>query len=373
MMPIVAIALLVLIGGGWYFSSVIEEDGFRVDNADPTPNLKVVAITDDSITLEQLPDTEEAENLSVSAKWGVTDGANYGELGNLISDSGGLITRQYQASLGGFRVGHEVYLDRTTVPHDPSGRYLFEEVVIQSDIGEIDAWYFPVTGSASYPSESTDTWAIYVHGRTSNRDIFLNKMSLPGVNSLVIDYRNDEGAPPSDSGYYDFGTTEWRDVEASVQYALDHGAKKIVLVGNSMGGGIVVNYQLKSDLASYTTGMILDAPMLNFGRTVDKGAEERSVPPPITAAAKIFATLRFGVDWKALDYLSHADKLTVPVLLFHGEADDTVPVETSIEFAEAAPDIVELHTYKNVGHVEAWNYHPIEYREFLTEFIERVR
>ena len=113
--------------------------------------------------------------------------------------------------------------------------------------------------------------------------------------------------------------------------------------------------------------------MLNFGRTVDKGAEERSVPPPITAAAKFFSGLRFGVDWGALDFLSHADEMTVPILLIHGDTDDTVPIETSIEFADLAPDLVELHTFAHAGHVQGWNYFTDEYEFLVTEFIERVR
>ena len=161
------------------------------------------------------------------------------------------------------------------------------------------------------------------------------------------------------------------DDAAAVVRAL--GVGRATAVGYSMGGGIVVNYQLQSDLAGFTSGLILDAPMLNFGRTVDKGAEERSVPPPITAAAKFFSALRFGVDWGALDFLSHADEMTVPILLFHGDTDDTVPIETSIEFADLAPDLVELHTFADAGHVQGWNYFTDEYEFLVTEFIERVR
>ena len=140
-----------------------------------------------------------------------------------------------------------------------------------------------------------------------------------------------------------------------------------------MGGCIVVNYQLRSNLSQHTTAIILEAPMLHFGRTIDKGAEERSVPAPITYAAKMLASVRFGVNWNAMDYLSNANEIDVPVLLIHGEADDTVPVETSIEFANTIPHLVDLHTYAEVGHVAVWNWYPQEYNKLIKEFIGSFR
>ncbi|MBT3862437.1 MAG: hypothetical protein HOB24_03385, partial [Chloroflexi bacterium] len=54
-LPIIALILLVVLGGGWYFSSVLEEDGLRVDNSDPENSVEVVDLGIDSITLRQLP------------------------------------------------------------------------------------------------------------------------------------------------------------------------------------------------------------------------------------------------------------------------------------------------------------------------------
>ena len=372
---VVVLAVLAIAGGGWYFSDVLEADALEIDHTPPEFNLSIAAIGEDTITLKLLDGAEEDENLSISARWGVTNGEDYGQLGDVISDSGGLVTRDFVQMVGEFQVGEQVYLERTAFPHDPFSSYGldYQEVVIPGPIGNLGAWY--ISPDLSEP-DGPEVWAVLVHGRTAGRDTsikLLNNLAALGIHSLTIDYRNDEGAPPSKSGYYDFGVTEWEDVEAAVQYALDNGASDIVLVGYSMGGGIVVNYQLQSDLAGFTSGLILDAPMLNFGRTVDKGAEERSVPPPITAAAKFFSGLRFGVDWAALDFLSHADEMTVPILLFHGDTDDTVPIETSIEFADLAPDLVELHTFADAGHVQGWNYFTDEYEFLVTEFIERVR
>lgn len=369
---VVLLVLLVIAGGGWYFSGILEADGLRIDNEPPEFKLTIIAIGDGTITLRQLDDADVEDNLSISAKWGVTNGETYGQLGDVLSESEALVTREFVPQVGEFLVGQPVYLERTAYPHNPRSAYGldYREVVIPGPIGNLGAWYVPPV------SRSTEVWAVLVHGRTGDRDSsikLLDDLSDLGVHSLTIDYRNDEGAPPSKSGYYDFGVTEWEDVEAAVRFALESGADKIVLIGYSMGGGIVVSYQIKSELADRTVGMILDAPMLNFGRTVDKGAAERSVPPPITAVAKLFATLRFGVDWGAMDFLSRADELSVPILLFHGETDNVVPIETSLEFAETLPELVELHTFAETRHVAGWNRYTDEYESLVKDFIERIR
>ena len=371
-LPIIALVLLVVLGGGWYFSGIIEEDALRVDNTALQPSVEVTEIGIDTITLKQIPEAEVEENLSASAQWGLSDGLNYGRLGAVISDSDGLVTRQFISMVGKFEIGDELYLDRTAFPHDPkiAQGIDYSEIIIRSELGDIGAWLIAIATT----NQSSETWTIVVHGRTSNRDTGLKLLTdYDYGQALLIDYRNDEGAPASESGYYDFGVTEWRDVEATVQYALDHGAKKIILAGFSMGGGLVVNYQLKSELSAHTVGIILEAPMLNFGRTIDKGAEERGVPAPITSMAKLFASIRYGIDWSALDFLSHANEITVPTLLIHGDADDTVPIETSIEFAAANPDLIQFHKFRDTGHVAAWNKNPQLYESLVKEFVAKIR
>ena len=78
-----------------------------------------------------------------------------------------------------------------------------------------------------------------------------------------------------------------------------------------------------------------------------------------------------GIDWDELDFLSHAGELSVPILLIHGDDDDTVPIETSIEFAAASPGLVDLQIFENVGDVAAWNWDPERYESLISEFTKR--
>ena len=190
--------------------------------------------------------------------------------------------------------------------------------------------------------------------------------------SLVITYRNDTGAPEDPSGYYWFGLTEWEDLEAAARYALDHGATGLVVVGYSMGGGIVANFLYRSPLAGQVVGVILDSPMLDLDATVDLAAENRNLPASLTSIAKVITSFRFGVDWDALDYLDRAGELSVPVLLFHGDADETVPVSISERFAESRPDLVTYEFFASAPHVGAWNVDSERYEAVVGEFVDRV-
>ena len=67
-----------------------------------------------------------------------------------------------------------------------------------------------------------------------------------GITSLVVSYRNDGEAPRSRAGTYALGATEWRDVDAAVGFARRRGAKRIVLMGWSMGGAIALQLSLNS-------------------------------------------------------------------------------------------------------------------------------
>jgi hypothetical protein len=143
----------------------------------------------------------------------------------------------------------------------------------------------------------------------------------------------------------------------------------VILVGYSMGGAIVTNFLYRSPLAAKVSGAILDAPMLDLGSAIDHGVRQRGLPVFLTGIGKFLAQVRFDVDWKALNYLSRATELDVPILLFHGDADTVVPVATSDALAQARPDIVSYHRVPDATHVRSWNMNPERYEATVREFL----
>ena len=114
----------------------------------------------------------------------------------------------------------------------------------------------------------TDTWVILVHGKGAERTECLRILPMfveRGHSTLPITYRNEEGAPASPSGQYQFGADEW--VEAAAEYALAAGASELILVGYSMGGAIALSFLYNSAVADRVKGVILDSPALDFDRS----------------------------------------------------------------------------------------------------------
>ncbi|MEX0762593.1 MAG: alpha/beta fold hydrolase [Dehalococcoidia bacterium] len=360
------LAILSLIG--WYYAGEIEAAGFRVVHEERALNVEVVEVGEGTITLE----AEVGDSPLVDpALWGLDAANGYGHLGEIISadtplePGGQTVTRQFELIRGTVSAGDQARLDRYVFNSDPEGAHgiPFDNVVINGPLGELPAWY--VDGDE-------DTWAILVHGRTGTRAETL-RMLPPvvdaGLPALIISYRNDEVSPLDPSGYYQYGLTEWEDLEAAARYALDNGAENLVLMGFSMGGSIATQFLYESELAEEVAGVFLDSPMLDMTSTLELGAEQRGVPGFITNIAKVFSTIRSGVDWAALDYLSRADELDAPILLVHGNADAVVPVSTSDRLAEERPDIVEYIRFVGAQHVGSWNMDQERYESELHRFL----
>lgn len=373
LLALLAVVLVMgsgLFAGGWYLSNVLRDGAFVIeDYAGPLPDLRIIALGDGSITLGVTPETDADGLWTQNGIWGVEGDDTYGQISAIDNVNDQQVVREFVALTGSFAKGDLVRLSSWAFPENPQDAFglPYEEVSFRAPLGDLPAWI--VDGPRD------DVWVIFAHGKGAKQGEALRM--LPSVNalglpSLLITYRNDEGVPPSADNYYRYGQTEWEDLHAAVEYALSQGAEDVVLVGYSMGGAIVANFLYQSSLADRVRGVILDAPMIDFNETVDLGAREGGYPLFVANIAKFFARFRFDVDWQALDYLSRADELDTPILLFHGDADKTVPVETSDALAIARPDLVEYERFPDARHVGAWNTDPERYEDAVQDFLAAV-
>ncbi|MGA7271315.1 MAG: alpha/beta hydrolase [Acidimicrobiia bacterium] len=250
----------------------------------------------------------------------------------------------------------------------------YQDVSYESPLGDMAAWKI---GSG----EGT-VWAVHVHGwRASRREALrsLPTYARAGITSLVIDYRNDPDEPADPSGIYRFGRSEWADVEGAVQYAIDHGAQQLVLVGYSTGAALDLAFLQNSPLADRVSAVVFDSPNVDMGETVRFAATKRTlpgtsiaVPASLTAVAMWLSDLRWDVSWSEIDYVDRAAQtIQVPTLVFHGLDDDRVPVEVSRRLATQAPGWVRLVEVEGAGHVTSWNVDPGRYEQTLLDFLEQ--
>ena len=372
---VAVLALLVLAffgGGGWYFAGQIRSDGLAVSAGTPEYPLVVVSTGPGSVALREAPGGARDDRLRGSFVYGLRWAGGSGILGPVrASGADGSVVRPLKLQAGaGPSAGTRAEL-RTEVYDDPATAYgvRFREVTYPCVAGRCPAWFVPGTGG---------TWAVMVHGKGATRTEPLRALGAVlrvGMPALVIGYRNDAGAPRDPSGFYRYGQTEWRDLDNAVAYALGHGAARVVLFGFSMGGGIVASFLQHSARVDRVPAVVLDAPMLNFRRTVGYAASQRRlpllgtpIPGPLTWSAETIAGWRFGIDWAQIDY-SDARWLHVPALVFHGTADDTVPISTSDALAARYPTLVREVRLPGVGHVESWNAGPARYTATVSAFL----
>jgi alpha-beta hydrolase superfamily lysophospholipase len=264
--------------------------------------------------------------------------------------------------------GQAATLDGWFFPRNPQvGLGLpYEEVSYDSPAGPTPAWLIPGTST---------TWVIFTHGRgaTPLEGLRIASTVAPlGYPMLLIKYRDDAGAPVDD-GLGNFGANEWPDLQAAVQYALDHGARKVVLAGASMGGSITLAFLQHSALADRVAGVFLDAPATDFKEIVRDGARDLGLPDFATSAAMQVAAWRYGIDWAATDYTAVAKQFTTPMLVFQGTEDQNVPAAVTQQFAAAAsPGVVTLELVEGAGHVMSWNLDRSRYERLLIGFLAKV-
>jgi hypothetical protein len=190
--------LLILFIGlfGWFASS-----SRRVRESRPQPPLRVLSVTEETVTLPRLLKTASG---GIS---GIAWHSGFAVIGEITDTSSRTVTRRVVKATEGLSVSLLVRWNKFVYRGDPQSALglAYEEVHIPSRLRELSAWLVP---------EERTTWV------------------------LVMTYRNDAGAPKSPDHLYRQGDTEWEDVEAGVSYALSHDARDIVLFGWSLGGCI---------------------------------------------------------------------------------------------------------------------------------------
>ena len=372
----VAVILTLFYGvGGWYFSDkllTLGLSGAARRSLKPNYDIQVAAVSPNSIVLQTSSSTPyEATTAGI---WGLEWPGGYGQITTIENSARGKVTRSFRLMTGNDpHPGEAVAIDSEAFTGNPriALGLNFQNVTYRGPLGNYPSWFIP--GSKS-------TWAITVHGNAMTRLDGMKAVSTLhrlGLPILMISYRNDPGAPQSKSDLLRYGLTEWQDLQAAVTYAMSHGAKHVILLGYSMGGGIVTNFLLQSKLASDVSGAVLDAPMENFSETVDFNASEMSLPlvglplpQSLTDVAKWIASWRWGVRWSQLNYLANAKKINTPILLFQGLRDQTVPPSSSNILAKELPNLVQYVTTPGAGHLESWNLNPQRYDFALQSFVE---
>jgi uncharacterized protein len=355
------VVILLLLGAflvSWHFSSAVV-----VPEHEPWPeDVTVEALRPGEIVLSRSEDSERP------GVYGLVWQEGHAVVGAVVGTDEETVTRRLRDARGYLVPGTEVAVDSQVYVGDPGqARGLpFADVRVQGELGPMPAWFVPARGH---------TWAIVVHGINHDPQVglrILPALRRAAVPSLSITYREDLGAPSSPDDMHHMGLTEWRDLEAAARYALSHGARRLVLIGYSMGGALVTQFMQRSRLAPQVAGLVLDAPALDWKEIIEFNETEMGLPGFAAWPVEWAVGARIDADWESLDAVEHAKDLRLPILLFHGRDDRLVPISTSEELAAELPRWVTYFPVSRAGHTEAWNVDPGRYEQRLSAFLGRV-
>ncbi|WP_103123510.1 alpha/beta hydrolase [Nostoc cycadae] len=169
--------------------------------------------------------------------------------------------------------------------------------------------------SAVYlPNPRAEYTMLYIHGNAEDiGDVqpFLERLHQWGFSVFAYDYRGygtSDGKPGESNAY--------QDAEAAYTYLtqqLKVPTTKIIVYGRSVGGGSAVDLATRHPVA----GLILESTFTSAFRVV--------VPFPL-------------LPFDKFSNLKKLPQVNCPILVMHGQADQTIPIQHGYTLYSAAPD-----------------------------------
>lgn len=202
------------------------------------------------------------------------------------------------------------------------------------------------------PSDTT-LLVIIGHGVTGNKDrpwavSLAEALEKEGFNALRFSFSGNGES----EGDFEKSTIskEVKDLKAVVNSAEDEGYHRICYIGHSMGAAVGVISAVKDEriaLLVSLSGMVHTRKFLEreFGdQKPGKGYMWDDKDCPLS--------VEFAEDMKKIDnVLDKTEKIEVPWLIVHGDADDVVPVEEGKEIFAAAYEPKDLVIIPKADHV----------------------
>ena len=194
---------------------------------------------------------------------------------------------------------------------------------------------------------------LYLHGNAGNASHRLPIGALLaglGAHVLLLDYRGygrSEGRP-DEAGVY-------ADARAGLRHLVERRGlpeRRVVLFGSSLGGAVAVDLAQDRSLA----GVVLESTWSSLA----------------DAAANAFGPLARAFTRGRFDSMRKIGRLRSPLLFFHGDRDDIVPVALGRRLFDAAPEPKAFETLRGAGHNDTILVGGRAYLERIQRFLDEV-
>ena len=191
-----------------------------------------------------------------------------------------------------------------------------------------------------------------------------------GMNVLLFDYRNSgESAGQMTS----VGQYEVRDLLGAVDYV--HSRQelnpKVALLGFSMGAATAI---LAGAEEPTVAAVVADAPFADLTRYLEANFSVWTGLPTVPFNRTILAVTPIvtGLQPEKVSPVQVVSKFGGrPLLLIHGEADDDIAPENSLELQQAYP-AAELLRIAEARHVKSYQQDPKRYEAVVLKFLQKV-
>ena len=188
-----------------------------------------------------------------------------------------------------------------------------------------------------------------------------------GRSALLVDQR---ACGDSEGHVITFGIKESRDCHDWVDFMIRKFGPdvKIILTGISMGASTVM-LAAGSELPPNVVGVLADCGYTSARAIIQKVAKTLHFPPKLAYPfVRLGGLLYGGFDPDADSSIAAMGRCKLPVIFFHGEADDFVPCDMSRENFAACTGPKALVTIPEAGHGLGYLVDPERYLEVLAAF-----
>jgi dipeptidyl aminopeptidase/acylaminoacyl peptidase len=242
----------------------------------------------------------------------------------------------------------------------------FEDVTFASFDGTRLYGWWMATGAAA-PT------IVILHGVKKNRtDVLRAAIVLceAGFNVLVFDGR---AHGSSEGRFVTYGFFERRDVESAIDWLIEHkqvDRRRLGLAGESMGAAIALQVAAHND---WVRAVWADSPFASLRRVSAEFLERVTHLPGSLLNPVIWTTMRVAnyrgkFDVQAVDPLTLAARITCPVYLVHGTADELIATTHSQNIHDALGGEKHLWFIEGARHARGARYARNDYAERLVTF-----
>jgi len=109
--------------------------------------------------------------------------------------------------------------------------------------------------------------------------------------------------------------------------------------------------------------------MLCLGAAIRDSWVDSGVPAWTIGWTKAIASMRFGLDLRALDHVERSSEWQAPVLILHGRDEGASPLDAVEAFAIARGEEALLLTFPGAGPGASWNSDQTRYKAAVIGFL----